>query len=88
MYGTTFPQAYHRPVAPNGTADMVMLFACGNGAAGCDYELNYIGVQVQLTAEGLAHAATAHARQAGVAAGHGSGGVRTSEAPDETPLEV
>ena len=56
-YGTTFPAAYHRPVRADGSADMVMLFSCGNGLEGCEYKLNYVNVTLQLTAEGVAHAA-------------------------------
>jgi len=35
---------------------MIMLFACGNGGAGCDYMLNYINVTVHLTAAGVEYA--------------------------------
>ena len=53
-YGTTFPATFHRPVRPDGTADMVMLFSCGNGFSGCEYKLNYINVTLQLSAEAAA----------------------------------
>ena len=59
-YGTTFPAAFHRPLAADGTADMILLFACGNGLAGCEYKLNYVPVTVTLTPSGVAHAT--HAR--------------------------
>jgi hypothetical protein len=67
-YGTTFPAAYHKPLQGDGTAGMTMLFACGNGDAGCFYQLNYIDVQLQLTPSGIAHALSARA------GGRGGGG--------------
>ena len=64
-YGTTFPAAFHRPLQPDGRADMIMLFSCGNGASGCVYKLNYVNVSLQLTQEGIAHAAAVrHAARA------------------------
>ncbi len=66
MYGTTFPQAYHLPIdAAAGTAQMVLLFSCGNGGPGCDYMLNYINVTITLTASGRAHAARVAQRRVG-----------------------
>jgi hypothetical protein len=62
-YGTTFPAAYHTPVV-NGSAQMSMLFSCGNGAAGCFYQLNYINVTLQLSPEGVEHAARVRGRGA------------------------
>ncbi len=56
-YGTTFPAAFHRPLQPDGTAEMIMVFSCGNGLAGCEYKLNYVNVTLQLTPTGVAHAA-------------------------------
>ena len=61
-YGTTFPAAFHRPLAADGTAEMTMLFSCGNGGAGCDYQLNYINVTLQLTPAGVSHARAARRR--------------------------
>jgi len=49
-YGSTFPALWHRPVNASGparTAEMVMIFSCGNGLAGCHYTLNT--AQVTLT---------------------------------------
>ena len=63
-YGTTFPAAFHTQVV-NGSAQMSMLFACGNGLAGCHYQLNYMNVTLQLSPEGVEHAAKAAAEQAG-----------------------
>ena len=61
-YGTTFPAAFHRPLAADGTAEMTLLFSCGNGFAGCLYTLNYVNVTVQLSPSGVAHAAAVKAR--------------------------
>ena len=47
-YGTTFPALYHRPVTANKTAQMIMLFSCGNGLAGCHYTLNTVEVTLTL----------------------------------------
>jgi len=63
-YGTTFPAAFHRPLRADGSAEMVLLFSCGNGLAGCEYKLNYVNVTVQLTPSGVAHAAARRARDA------------------------
>ena len=65
-YGTTFPAAFHRPLQADGTAEMIMLFSCGNGPAGCEYKLNYVNVTVQLTASGVAHAVAVKARSSSV----------------------
>lgn len=61
-YGTTFPAAFHKPLAADGTAEMILLFSCGNGLAGCEYKLNYINVTVTLRPSGVAHAARVKAR--------------------------
>ena len=50
MYGTTLPARWHRPVnTTTQTAEMMMIFSCGNGLAGCFYTLNYVPVTVTLT---------------------------------------
>jgi len=50
-YGTTFPALWHRPVNASGTtrsAQMVMVFSCGNGLAGCYYTMNTVEVTLTL----------------------------------------
>lgn len=49
LYGTTFPALYHKPVV-NGTAEMIMFFACGLGNPGCYYTLNWVTVTLTLAA--------------------------------------
>ena len=64
-YGTTFPAAFHRPLAADGTAEMTMLFACGNGEAGCHYQLNFVNVTLQLSQSGVEHAKAVKAAMGG-----------------------
>jgi hypothetical protein len=66
-YGTTFPAAFHRPIAADGSAEMILLFSCGNGEAGCMYALNYLNVTVQLSQEGLQHASRRRSREGAAA---------------------
>jgi hypothetical protein len=47
LYTPTFPSAYHRPVI-SGTAQMIMFFACLDGAANCRYTLNYQTVNITI----------------------------------------
>ena len=47
MYGTTFPAKWHRPLVGK-TAEMMLIFACGNGLSGCYYTLNTVPVTLTL----------------------------------------
>ena len=53
VYGTSFPSSYMRPI--NGTtAEMILFYACLDGAADCRYTLNYVTVTLTLNSSMIA----------------------------------